>query len=188
MGSILEKLYVKTEEKKTAEIFTNAFNRYAGNDPWMKKHLISIEDFFGEKGYFRLNIESEPIFSNIDDYKNLEDIVFECVSKTPDDNLVVEFERGFSNCGDTLLVLYKYNSREKELTVISRYSDLPSLDYCPECDFEDEESFYVPLDKWMPDTVYTCPECGAVLDWDVSMFEDSYSLDAINQYLNKKES
>ena len=109
-----------------------------------------------------------------------EDMILEYLKAVPNNRFYAWYECTFNNCGD--IVHKEYNYENGVLKIEDRYSEQSELGYCPECEWEaweDEDLEYDTLcliEDYDPEKEYKCPNCGAILEWDMDIINRTMSL------------
>jgi hypothetical protein len=116
----------------------------------------------------------------MDNGAQLIDVVHSYLEAVPDCKFSLWYECTFNNCGAIVYTTYEYENHV--LKVVDKNSEDSDLSYCPECDwdaYEDEEceeDALCTIDHWDPEKEYVCPQCGAVLEWDVFVCESTWTM------------
>lgn len=183
MGCSYDKFHADFAKKEHAKIFSEIFNEKLKDQLYWGERSFLNEDSFSLDNYgnnYSLWIDDEPLFKTMEDGYQFVEVIFAYLEAVPDLPFWAEYECTFNNCGAIVSTTYDYS--DGKLTVINKYSDDSQLDYCPECDwdsYEDEKFNGEPLctiDEWEEGETYRCPQCGAVLEWDVDIYEETWKM------------
>lgn len=182
MGCTFDRFNTSFEKREHAEKFTEIYNQLLKDDLYWDEP-IDMENFDTEYGVYELWIEAEPLFSTMENGEQFVDVILTYLQAVPDYSFHAEYECTFSNCG--AIVLTEYNYKDGILEIENRAAEQSALDHCPECEWDicdnesniyDEEDAVCTLENYDPDEIYTCPSCGAILEWDVDIWTTKYVL------------
>lgn len=182
MGCSFDRLGATIHRKEDIKTFVEIYNReLADSFYWGEDDFLSEEDFEEVgNGLYCFSVEEEPLFKMMENGAPYEDMILEYLKAVPDAKFVAWYECTFNNCGD--IVQHNYSYDNGELKIERRYADNAYLDYCPECDWEayEDENFeddtLCLLEDYDPDEEYVCPNCGAVLEWEVDIIHETMKL------------
>jgi hypothetical protein len=191
MGCSFDRLGVTIDKKENIKTFVEIYNRdLADQLYWGEDDFICEDDFeYHENNGYLMAVEEEPLFRTMENGAQFADVIYKYLETVPDCKFSAWYECTFSNCGAIVYTTYDY--KDGVLKVVDKSSENSYLDYCPECDWEPccdgnfDEDELCTIDEWDPDEEYKCPQCGAVLEWDVCV--DEYTLRMVDGELVEDE-
>lgn len=178
MGCSFDKITATFETKEQTKVFTDIYNEKLEDDfYWGEDSFLADDDFTLQNGLYHLWIEDEPLFRTMENGDQLVDVIYSYLEAVPDCSFYLEYECTFNNCGAIVFTTYRY--KDGTLKIVDKNSEDSYLDYCPECDWESYEDENMngealcTIDEWEEGKDYVCPNCGAVLDWEVYVWENT---------------
>jgi hypothetical protein len=167
MGCVFETVNVYFGNKNHATNFINIFNEMLKDEIYeeLTEDCVRVQD-----SGCSIYLNDTPIFKSIERGEQLNDVIVRFLKENPAAEFSADYYCAFSNCGDTTITTYEY--AEGILTIDYRSGELPYESYCEECDYDsletddDDAEPIVRLEDWEEDKVYTCPNCGAVIEFD----------------------
>lgn len=165
MGCTCDYVNINLKTREMAETALKLFAELLEEDLYGSFFDIDEIDIEEKEDGFWVRFEEEPLFNTWDDGEQIKLFVKEFIKKFPDEPFYLDNTTSFNNCGDTYYYEYIYDENKKQLTIRTIYSEDSGLYYCPEC----EEYFDDPLvyiDEYKKGETYTCPECGAEIEYD----------------------
>lgn len=183
MGCSFDRIDAVFETKEQTKIFTDIYNEQLKDDLyWGEDDFLVDDDFVRcDDGRYCLGIEDEPLFRTMENGDQLVDVVFAYLEAVPNCTFHLEYECTFNNCGAIIFTTYDY--KNGVLKVLDKDSEESYLDYCPNCEWDayDDENLdgeaLCTIEEWEADKVYTCPNCGSVLEWDVYVREAIFNME-----------
>ena len=178
MGCPFDSFEVRLKEEKYIKPFVDMFNKKTENDvaDWFRIYVENFKET--EEGYV-LSVDEDALFVPFEVSDILEKAFVAFLTEFPDAEFSASQERGWNNCGDTLLATFTYDTKDKVLDVEMRVSDEPYVSFCDECGWEvgddcdeDDEDFpewYVHLKDYVPGQKIICPSCGEEIPFDASV-------------------
>lgn len=182
MGCSFDRIGVNIDKKDNINTFIEIYNRelkdkfYWGEDDFIDEECFEYHHGIGHMLY----VENEPLFSMMENGAQFADVVFTYLEAVPDCQFTAWYECTFNNCGAIVYTTYEYNNGVLKIT--DKSSEESDISYCPECDwdsYEDddlEDEVLCRIEDWDPDKEYVCPNCGAVLEWDVFVDESTFRM------------
>lgn len=181
MGCSFDRITATFETKEQTKVFADIYNEKLEDDfYWGEDSFLNDDDFNLENGLYHLWVEDEPLFRTMENGDQLVDVIYSYLEAVPDCNFYLEYECTFNNCGAIVFTTYDY--KDGILKIVDKNSEDSYLDYCPECNweaYEDENmdgEALCTIDEWEEDKVYVCPNCGAVLDWEVYVWKNELKM------------
>lgn len=172
MGCSFDRIGVTIDKKENIKTFVDIFNEELKDALYWPEDQFIHEDIFEEDelGNYYADIEDEPLFNMMENGAQLVNVVHKYLETVPDCKFSLWYECTFNNCGAIVYTTYEYS--DYTLEVVDKDSEGPDLSYCPECEWDAydddcEDDALCTIDTWEPDKEYKCPQCGAVLDWEV---------------------
>ena len=203
MGCSHDMVRVGLKSKEHAEIFAKLFFEEIKDElyglPWCSKPEHFAIDSEPCAGMYWMSLDGEPIYSRPDMCQNGIDAIKKFLSMYPDADLIADLEESFNNCGDTHMTHLSWSAEKKVLCIDYRSAESPYLDYCEECEYDaweayeeaceededaekelDEEDFIIArLETHELGQTYTCPKCGAELEFDVYIVNQEIPFDEL---------
>lgn len=176
MGCSFDVFCARFNHKDDTKTFADLFNKMLKDDLYSDLFMLSEEDFrqLSHDNKYHLSISEEPLFRVMDNGDQLYPVILAHIEARPNESFSAEYRCTFNNCGAIVFTSYEYMNGE--LKVVSKYSEYPAP-WCENCDENGEYSGWVydepliSIDEYEKDTVIECPNCGAVLEWDVTVYE-----------------
>lgn len=177
MGCSFDRINATFNKKEHTKIFADIYNEKLEDDLyWGEDDFLTEDDFtLLDNGHYSLWVEDEPLFRTMENGDQLVDVIYSYLEAVPDYPFYLEYECTFNNCGAIVFTTYDY--KDGTLKIVDKNSEDSYLDYCPECEWEaydDEEmdgEALCTIDEWEEGKEYKCPNCGAILDWEVYVWE-----------------
>lgn len=182
MGCSFDRLGATIMRKQDVKTFIEIFNRELKDSLYDEEDAFIDESNFEElaAGIYIMSVEQEPLFKMMENGAPYEDMLMEYLKAVPDAQFYAWYECTFNNCGD--IVHHEYHYNDHVLKIERRYADNAYLDYCAECDWEaysdeelDDDTLCL-IEDYDPEKEYKCPNCGAVLEWDVDIINETHTL------------
>jgi hypothetical protein len=171
MGCVFETVDIRFGNREHAINFINIYNEMLKDEIY--DNLTENDVRVGDSGC-TIHLDDTPIFKSIERGEQLNDVVERFLNENSDAEFSADYYCAFSNCGDTTITTYEYD--DGILTIDYRGGELPYESYCEECEYDsletddDDAEPIVRLEDWEPDKVYTCPNCGAVIEFEACHF------------------
>lgn len=182
MGCSFDRIGVTIDKKENVKTFVEIYNReleedlYWGEDDFIDEECFEYHDGIG----YMMFVENEPLFKTMYDGAQFKDVVFAYLEAVPDCKFSAWYECTFNNCGAIVYTTYEY--ADDILKIVDKNSEESDMSYCPECEWDayededfDDETLCL-IEDWDPDAEYKCPNCGAVLEWDVDIIHKTMRL------------
>ena len=168
MGCTHEIINAHLGSEQSVKNFVDVFNDMLKDELDWK---LQVDDFKRDNLFgYELNLDESPLFVNIERGGQFERVVKEFLKANPTAVFSANYYCAFSNCGDTTITTYEYN--DGILTIDYRSGDMPYETYCEECEYDsletddDDAEPIVRLEDWEEGKVYTCPNCGTVIEFE----------------------
>lgn len=180
MGCSYDHLGVTIHRKEDIKTFVEIYNRELEDFLYYGKDDFISENYFEETDDgFSMSYEQEPLFDFMDQGGCYENMLLTYLKAVPNAPLSAWYECSYDNCDEFDSNTYNYS--DGVIKIESRNFENSSLDYCPTCDwnaYEDDVYTNVVCTayEYEPDKEYSCPKCGASLEFDVRIFHKTLKL------------
>ena len=176
MGCTYDVINAKVKNMDDAKKFIDFFNNFFKDDLYFQDYEID-ESFITENeetNELWINIDEEPLFRMMSGEESIELFVENFSKKHPKLSYYLNYICTYNNCSDAFYMEVNYDGDNK-IKLRKVWADDEGIFMCPKCE-EDFEEALCYIDDFEEDKVYTCPFCGADIEYQVEIEESEINI------------